>query len=545
MFSDNNRISLRQTKRLFTFNLLGVGTLLLPPVLAAYCGIWGIVCLLVGGLMALLYIALLKKSVSVMNTDIISYISSKGNKIVIVSFLLFFMLYSVLTAGFCANIFAVLIKKELVPQESYILILLVILVVASYAVSGGVESRARVYEVLFWFVIIPLAIMLTFAARDIDINYLKPVQSLDIISIARGSYLVFFSFIPLFNMLTFVDSVGLEQRQKVVNSVTKAFFITELIEIAAYLVLIGTFGGPSLATMKYPIVTLMSTVQIKGNFLKRTDAFMLGVWFFTLFAFLNLNLFYGVKVAQRIVKKRGRIKYIVVMAIFVMMTSLYFNYGRFEMKYIKLMEYVCVPVLVLIPFLIILTGCGSAELENRCFPMLAAVDKAEESVEFVYIFPQAGLKSDNAQASDNVNLPPVKGNDFETARTKYENNLSKLADKNHLKVFIMGSEYVKEKDLYNKMLDELKRDESFPRNTYVCVTENIDKMLDLRETITTDLGSYLEEFLENHEENMEYKLVNLGQLIDEKENATQEIMLPLLQIQNETIVWNDYFLLNP
>jgi hypothetical protein len=37
----------------------------------------------------------------------------------------------------------------------------------------------------------------------------------------------------------------------------------------------------------------MSMIQFKGGFLKRLDAIMLAVWFFTLFALLSLNLYYG------------------------------------------------------------------------------------------------------------------------------------------------------------------------------------------------------------------------------------------------------------
>lgn len=45
--------------------------------------------------------------------------------------------------------------------------------------------------------------------------------------------------------------------------------------------------------MEYPAVTMMSTIKITGGFLKRTDAFMLAIWFFTLFALLGGTAFYG------------------------------------------------------------------------------------------------------------------------------------------------------------------------------------------------------------------------------------------------------------
>lgn len=69
-----------------------------------------------------------------------------------------------------------------------------------------------------------------------------------------------------------------------------------------YLVLEGIFGVPALAGMDYPAVTLMSTVKISGGFLKRTDAFMFGVWFFTLYALLNSCVFYGSSIAEKLWK---------------------------------------------------------------------------------------------------------------------------------------------------------------------------------------------------------------------------------------------------
>ena len=42
MFSNNHEISLRQTFRLFTFDFLGISTLIVPGYLAALGGIYGV-----------------------------------------------------------------------------------------------------------------------------------------------------------------------------------------------------------------------------------------------------------------------------------------------------------------------------------------------------------------------------------------------------------------------------------------------------------------------------------------------------------------------
>lgn len=74
---------------------------------------------------------------------------------------------------------------------------------------------------------------------------------------------------------------------------------------ALYLILIGLFGVEALAQMKFPAVTMMSRVQVTGGFLKRTDAFMFSIWFFTLYAMLNSMVFYSGNLAAKVIRDCG------------------------------------------------------------------------------------------------------------------------------------------------------------------------------------------------------------------------------------------------
>lgn len=59
--------------------------------------------------------------------------------------------------------------------------------------------------------------------------------------------------------------------------------------------------------MKYPAITLMSSIHLRGSFLKRLDAFMIAIWFFTLFALVTVFLFYAQELVQKL-RKKIRIK---------------------------------------------------------------------------------------------------------------------------------------------------------------------------------------------------------------------------------------------
>jgi hypothetical protein len=156
-----------------------------------------------------------------------------------------------------------------------------------------------VYEVLFWFVTVPLVVMLLVAAKEIDLSYYKPQVSAGIASIARSTYAVFgcfgamsaVLFLPVESTTTREKVAGAERKLR--RTVWSAFTTAIVILLIAYYVMIGTFGEKALSILPYPVITLMSMIQFKGGFLKRLDAIMLAVWFFTLFALLSLNLYYG------------------------------------------------------------------------------------------------------------------------------------------------------------------------------------------------------------------------------------------------------------
>ena len=59
MFSSNEKISGRQAFRLLVFDLLGLGTLLIPAAVAGFCGRDGIFCIIVGTVLGLLFLRLL------------------------------------------------------------------------------------------------------------------------------------------------------------------------------------------------------------------------------------------------------------------------------------------------------------------------------------------------------------------------------------------------------------------------------------------------------------------------------------------------------
>ena len=159
-FAQNESISPRQLYRLYVFNLLGVGTLVLPNNLAKL-GKYAFISIALGVFMAWLFMWIVSE-VREQKKSIYDRSFGKTAHAKMLIYDLIIAIYELSQAAFLAWIFVKLIRDSLIPDELFTVVLLVIMAVCAYALSGGVECRARVYEVVFFFVLIPLAAMLLF-----------------------------------------------------------------------------------------------------------------------------------------------------------------------------------------------------------------------------------------------------------------------------------------------------------------------------------------------------------------------------------------------
>ena len=368
MYVENGKISSRQTFRLYVFDLMGIATLLLPPYLAKLCGMDGVWAILLGTGAGCVYLFYLGWIMKYMKTDMNTYLQQEVNAVVRIVVLLTVFLNSVLTAGFCSFLFANLMQYSLVKETSYGLVLLVIILGAAYAVAGGIECRARVYEVLFFLVLIPYAAMMLASIKDFEMVYVQNFFEADSNELGKGVYLVFLFFTPLFYSLFLIGEKEKNYGRNIIKTVFASILLSGIILVGSYVLLAGNFGIDALGSMRYPVVTLMSTIQFKGNFLKRMDALMLAVWFFTLYALLNLHLHYGADMLNEIFCNKTKQKKgwtVVATAVITSLVGLYLgHFPEMVWSFVNYYSYTVVPYMVVVPGILILIGRNRSKKEK-------------------------------------------------------------------------------------------------------------------------------------------------------------------------------------
>ena len=564
-FAQNESISPRQLYRLYVFNLLGVGTLVLPNNLAKL-GKYAFISIALGVFMAWLFMWIVSE-VRERRKTIYDRSIDKTKCAKMLSYDLIISIYELSQAAFLAWIFVKLIRDSLIPDESFTVVLLVIMAVCAYALSGGVECRARVYEVVFFFVLIPLAAMLLFALSDVRFDYLmiKDRVGVDfgIADIFAGAYYVFAASISVFNILFVRERTASQIRW----SVSKAILTYAGILFLLYAVLLGSFGKYSLSEIEFPAVVLMSDVQIKGSFFKRADALMLSVWFFTLFSVLIMSLYYAVLRCENFAENTGKIiftfnknrhscsnkqfssdkqkshdkekstmrSWCIIFVIAVTLTLAYILESGDEIvkKYLGFLMCIAIPVIVVLTIGLMLTGCSAVELEERCFPTLAAVDVVAVDTDEItdkevtgkdvtdykeYVSHRDDLANESSGYIEfyynmDKSYEPEYADDIKTAVDSFEERLSQKADTNHLKVILIGKTLRNDKAAYASFMEYCKTSKKFPRNTYVCIADDINDIFD-------NMGDYYEQKMnkENHEDGE--PIITLGTLLDDYTNET-------------------------
>ena len=532
MFSENNQISGRQVFRLLTYDFLGMGTLLLPTMLADTAGRDGIFCILAGILSTFLYLKLLRYLLKSMKTSYPDFLKQKCGKIC--GYVLWggYFLYFILMASYTAYLFSTLMLNGLVENVSFYPVLLLILLLAFYGMAGGIEGRARVYEMLFWFLMIPLFLMLFAACREVKPAYWSPVFVADGKEVLSGSYYVLFCYSMVSIVLFLKEYVA--DRKKCVGAAEKAVWFSGGVFAALYLILIGLFGVEALAQMKFPAVTMMSRVQVTGGFLKRTDAFMFSIWFFTLYAMLNSMVFYSGNLAAKVIRdcggylegKKRMLPYLILLLLVYGVTVLFYRNQQFLDCVTFLLWKIGTPFVVGVPVLLCLTGerkkhkkkvrvlvlvcflfgclflqgCNVAELEDKAFPVLL-----------------------NIRDQD----------DFQNVWLNHEYAGNKEVDYNHLKVVLIERSFLEKEAEVEDMLSMLEQEKEVPWNAYVMTTESCDRLAQTEGKLDTLLGNYLEELLENTSGIDQKAYPTLGMLYEERANHLETLYIPFVDIEGE------------
>lgn len=360
MISNNQKISQRQFGRMVILDWLAKAALVLPGFAAGVSGRSFILSVFLGVLLALGYAWLVGRLANRMEGGFAAYTEERLGGGCARILVLLYLGYVFLNTVFLLRLFGVLAVTFVLPEASQEILMGMAVLVAVYIVSGGLEVRARVSEVLFSVVIYPLLLLLICAAFSVDSGYLSPGTAEFSLQTAKHGMQVFIVFGGMGIFLFLVPAIN--GKEKTGKTLMRAATVTGMAAAALLLAAIGAFGEAGMRASAWPVITLMSSAEIPGGFLQRWDVIFTGLLLSSFFAAVGAGLFYMRRLSADLFHRKAPMPG-PVMALLVYAGALWCgSYGTAFRVYTVVNGYLVVPLLIL--FTLILTVVECAKRRN-------------------------------------------------------------------------------------------------------------------------------------------------------------------------------------
>lgn len=300
-FALNNKISLRQLQALLILEIFGFGVTALPRRVAEHAGQdgWISVVLAVGlvVIVAAMMAHITKMFPKMSFYDITCKILGRPFGAAIA---LIFCLRLVLMAAFSLRIFAEIARETILPTTPFAVIFAAMLILAAYGASKGIESRARVAEVLVLAVLLPIIIVFAVSGRDIDVSNLSPILAAPAENILTGGYYAFFAFSGIEALL--IIGPFLARPKHLTKSSLQTIVTIGIFMVAITAMTIARFGPLGVVYQKWPVLKMMDAANLPGSVLDRQGALIMTFWIISAYATIGAALFFSSLLLKDVVK---------------------------------------------------------------------------------------------------------------------------------------------------------------------------------------------------------------------------------------------------
>ena len=191
-----------------------------------------------------------------------------------------------------------------------------------------------------------------------------------------------------------------------------------------------------------------------------------------------------------------------------------------------------------------LGGCGNTELEERNFPLAAAVTLTKENYQMAFGFEQLKDVADEKSEKENTSVLLAEGKDCMKLFLHADGENPGEMDYNHLKALILTRSLLEEEKRLGAFLGYLEEKNLFSRNTLLFVTEDEpDQVMEMDTVLKEPVGTYLNERIASDERFKDSEAVTLGSLFRIWENENENLWIPYINCAEDKMILEKYYLM--
>ena len=191
-----------------------------------------------------------------------------------------------------------------------------------------------------------------------------------------------------------------------------------------------------------------------------------------------------------------------------------------------------------------LGGCGNTELEERNFPLAAAVTLTKENYQMAFGFEQLKAAADEKSEKENTSVLLAEGKDCMELFLHADGENPGEMDYNHLKALILNRSLLEDEKRLGAFLGYLEEENLFSRNTLLFVTEDEpDQVMEMDTVLKEPVGTYLNERIASDERFKDSEAVTLGSLFRIWENENENLWIPYINCAEDKMILEKYYLM--
>ena len=277
MISTKEKISTSQMITLLMSTILGVGILSLPRNLADKVQGAGFIIIIISTVICILFGYFIYKVVYRFKNKTLMQISSDIlTKPIAYLICIMFIVYYLINMSMVTRIFGEVVKMHMLEKTPIEVIIISILFVCAYGSRKGIEGIARMSQIIFFLMMMPIIFIFFFALESADFSNLMPIFNIKLSQVLPTAFLTTFAFTGFETMLV----LGIFMREPK-DGFKIQWISLSFIGIASIfftVISIAVFGQIETAHLMWPTLTIVKVIDIPGAFLENLDALIMGAW---------------------------------------------------------------------------------------------------------------------------------------------------------------------------------------------------------------------------------------------------------------------------
>lgn len=301
MFSNNQKISLRQLQILLILDMFGTTIITLPRKTVEYANQDGwIVTIGIVLLMILYAFIIISLSDMFKNETIVEFGKKLLPQILYYILIIGLILKILVGTAMELRVFSEIVTQMLLHNTPVEIVTLILLFTASYVARNGFETRARLAEILIVLMAIPIFAILAIVVIHPDFYNLLPILKTPPSDILNGIQQLGFSFHGLEFLFLIYPFLG--NKKNVKKAVLESVVILGISMTVITFVTILRFGPEDIKRQIWPVLQLMQAFDLQGSFMERQDVFIISFWIISVFMLVSAGMHFTSVIFARLTK---------------------------------------------------------------------------------------------------------------------------------------------------------------------------------------------------------------------------------------------------